>query len=637
MCGILGILANENASTLLDDREIIAMRDTMMARGPDGAGLFREGSVALAHRRLAIRDLVQGKQPWASQDDRFVLVFNGELYNDDELRSALRSRGVQFRTKCDTEVLVEAWSAWGEDCIGKLRGMFAFGVYDRRSRETWLVRDRCGVKPLFYSDVGSDFVFASSIAAIKKHPRFSPQPNFGVLRHYKQTLRITMDDESVFQDVFTVRPAELIHITSRGRDHRIYWELPSPVADDIEFDEAVMAMESMIEEAVKIRLKSDVPVGMMMSGGVDSNTLASFTRRHHQTKVLGVCGGGVDQSNGDAGPDFEFAHECACELGFDYSESRIKDDDYLETWQSLISQYETPISTPTDVIIYHVAQRLSRSVGVALGGEGADEAFCGYAIPHWSGQDFDLARSLGQWDSPGPQHQIRESLLRQYGKDDFSSASDHYLTTNSLIPAAAQRALFKPGYWRLADSCLSPETYYERLFASQGEMPMAQKYARVLFQVNLESLLSRLDSSTMAAGLEARVPYTDHLLVEQAFRYPHHFKIDVCPAESKPWLSSMELAQRGSLRSKRILRAVAGRLMPRRLACRPKMSFPTPLQTWMNGSWKSWIADRLSASHFANEVFEPSALRELTQLPSGMAIWNWPVINTVLWGDHCFG
>ena len=166
---------------------------------------------------------------------------------------------------------------------------------------------------------------------------------------------------------------------------------------------------------------------------------------------------------------------------------------------------------------------------------------------------------------------------------------------------------------------------------------MTQRYARVLFRTNLESLLGRLDSATMAASLEARVPFTDHLLVEQAFKYPHHFKIDICPSETKPWLSSLELNQRGSLRSKRILRSVAARLMPKQMAYRPKMSFPTPLPNWLDQKWNPWITDKLENSSFAKELFRPKSLREICQLPSSLSMWKWPVLNTVLWGDRCFG
>lgn len=635
MCGILGIIAAADSATRLTDGEVIAMRDTMAARGPDGAGLFRRGPVTLAHRRLAIRDIANGAQPLVSQNGRFAVVFNGEIYNDHEIRNELQPHGIALQTACDTEVLVEAWALWGIACIEKLRGMFAFGMIDLRTGELWLVRDRCGIKPLFYADVGGDFVFASSIAAIKRHPRFAARPNFTAISHYLRTLRTTLDYQTVFEGIHTLRPAELIHVVGNRRTHRFYWSLPEAIDHSIPFDEAVWQMERTLEESVRLRLKSDVPVGMMMSGGVDSNTLATMVRQQVSHPVTGCCGGGRDPAISEVGGDFDFSGQCAKELGFNYCQVGLGEREYLETWQDLIGSYETPVATPTDAIIFHVARQLKQSVGVAIGGEGADEAFCGYTIPHWCGNDLERANTLVQRNDSFAK-MARASLIRQYGRDRFSSASEHYLSTCGLISGSAQTAMFAPDYLPAADSKLAAGHYYEQLFDLDSHMSMSEKYARVLFKVNLESLLSRLDSATMAAGLEARVPFADHRLVEQAFRLPHHFKIDICPNETQPWLSSQELAQRGSLRSKRILRAVASRMMPKQLACRPKMSFPTPLSHWLDQTWRPWVSEKLLNSPFAKEVFQRPALEKLAQLPSSMALWHWPILNTILWGDRCF-
>ena len=617
------------------------MRDMMTLRGPDDSGMFREGALTVAHRRLAIRDIDGGQQPWVTQNNRFVLVFNGEIYNDDEIRADLARIGVQLRTNSDTEALAEAWSAWGPDCIQKLRGMFAFGIVDRRSKEAWIVRDRCGVKPLFYSQIGADFVFASSIAAIRRHPNFSSAPNFSAIGHYFQTLRTTFDHQTVFENIYCVRPAEFIHLLGVSRLHHTYWKLPESVSelnsDEYSFEDAVGESERLLESSVGMRLKSDVPVGMMMSGGVDSNTLATLAQRQTRGSISGCCGGGVDESVPEAGGDFEYADSCASELGIDLATVRVSDETYFETCQSLIDLYETPISTPTDAIIFQVARRLKESVGVAIGGEGADEVFCGYAIPHWSGTDFELSRNKHRYGSHATVDGINNSLIRQYGRLNFESPADHYLSSNGLIPGGAQRALFNTSYWEQVNSGDAVHHYYEKMFGKNQRDSMAQRYARVLFRTNLESLLGRLDSATMAASLEARAPFTDHHVVEQAFRIPHQFKIDVCPSEQKPWLSSMELAQRGSLRSKRVLRSVASRMMPKRLAVRPKMSFPTPLPVWLDQKWRNWIDDKVSKSAFAREIFRTDALKELKQIPAGMAMWKWPILNTVLWGDKCFG
>lgn len=613
------------------------MRDRMAARGPDDATQFRHREVAFGHRRLAIRDAAGGRQPWVSDDDRYVLIYNGEIYNDDVLRYELQGHGVKFRTQCDTEVLMAAWQTWGAECTERLRGMFAFGVYDFHQRELFLARDRCGVKPLFYSQVGGEFVFASSIASITEHPDFQASPNLTTVGHYLSTLRLTLDDETVFSGVHTVRPAEQIRVNDSGTEASIYWTPPpQSLDDDLTFDEAAEQLEATLRESVAMRMRSDVPVGMMLSGGVDSSTLACLVKDETGQSMVARCGGGesvdVDQPAGD----FEFAQQCAKHTGFDFQAMRVSSSDYHATWQTLIESYETPVSTPTDVIIHRVAKGLKPHVGVALGGEGADEACCGYSVPHWSGNDFDLSRTLENL-SPTQATVAQQSLVQQYGCDTFDSPGQHYLLANGLISAPTQEALFADHQWESVSRGGAVQDYYDGLFGRHEGMPTSQRTAHVLMQTNLESLLSRLDSATMSAGLESRVPYTDHVLIEQLFRLPHSYRIDIAPSESTPWRSSMDLAQRGALRSKRLIRKVAGRVMPPALADRPKASFPTPLVTWIDRDWKQWIDQTVRNSSFANEVFDPRALRELAHLPSQMAMWNWPIVNTILWGQRWFG
>jgi asparagine synthase (glutamine-hydrolysing) len=640
MCGILGILSHPNRD-LLEVDVVKAMRDTMTDRGPDGCGFFRDRNITLAHRRLAIRDVANGQQPWISQNRRFVIVYNGEIYNDHEIAGRLMDHGVTLRSKCDTEVLVEAWSLWGKDCIGMLRGMFAFGVVDLLTGKTWLVRDRFGVKPLFYAQVGNDFVFASSIGAIRKHPQFSSAPNATAISHYMQTLRITMGKETFFQNVYTLLPAEIVEIENGRLNHQQYWNLADHCFNERQdferqdFQSAAEEVHELLGEAVKLRLKSDVAVGMMMSGGVDSNILATTVKGQATSAMIGVCGGGTAaKSPAATDGDFEYAQECAMTLGLDYAEVRVSAEQYLESWQYLVKHLDSPLATPSDPIIYQIAKRLRNFCGVALGGEGADEAFCGYEVQHWSGNDFERAKNLASLDEHQAQ-QVRNSLVKQYGSDSFGSISDHYLYANTLIPQSAHNALF-------ADRFLAAETHakvaghYQSAFDAHAGLPYAQRYANVLLSVNLESLLRRLDTSTMAAGLEARVPYTDHLLVEKALSLPHSFKIDVCPSESQPWLSSLELSQRGSLRSKRMLRKIAHGILPERLANRPKKSFPTPLASWLSGDLKDWVTNKLQNSSFAEHVFKPAALNELASGPPELSLWNWPVVNTILWGESCF-
>ena len=633
MCGILGIVAEPGRAVGMTRNDLTVMRDTMRSRGPDAAGLFERRNIAFGHRRLSIRDLRGGAQPWISDDGQCVLVYNGEIYNDGLLRRELMSLGHRFRSYADTEVVMEAYREWGTDCPRHLRGMFAFGVYDFRDESLLLVRDRFGIKPLFLTDTNGRLMFASSPAALLKHPDVRRNPNWPVISHYLSTFRLTLGRETLFAGIRQLLPGEMLTLHNGERRIRRYWDYPTADENDVDFDDAVGTLRGLLERAVRERLVSDVPVGMFLSGGVDSNTIACLIGGTLPGRPTARCGGGDDS------PDFEPARKCAELAGFDFDEVRVGPQEYLRCWQEMLAANEAPLSTPTDVILYRLAAEMKKSVGVVLGGEGADELLCGYAVSSWAGHDFDRARQLadGLWPGgSGQARQFRQSLVAQYGRDRFDSPVDHYFALNSLIPTAAKPLLFQPDLWQQAEEDRLMRDYYGALLNDRSADTTTGRYRRLLHCVNLEGLLSRLDSATMLAGLEARVPYTDHRLVEAMWSLPRRFRIDVAPEEPKPYLASAALDRRGTLRSKRVLRCVAERLMPSGLAHRPKASFPTPVAAWLTGPWKVWVRETLRTSPFGRSVFQPAALDELSNNLPQAGMWLWPLVNLLAWGDRQF-
>ena len=634
MCGILGILASPGERVGVDRTAILSMRDEMQSRGPDGEGLFEDRNIAFAHRRLAIRDRSGGAQPWVSDDGACVLVYNGEIYNDDALRKALTAAGHHFRSRCDTEVVMEAYRRWGIDCLQHFRGMFALAIYDFRSERLFLARDRFGIKPLYFSIVGKNLVFASSVAAILRHPHVSRLPNLKVASHYLTTFRVTLGRETMYEGIEQLQPAEYL-IAERGKPRIVrYWQPPRKSDAAIDYESAADELESTLQDAVSCHLAADVPVGAFISGGVDSNTILSMMRTSRNDGLKTYCGGGADDS-----PDFAHARRCAAHLGCEYDEVHVDQARYLESWRQLVQSQRLPLSTPTDVVIYRLAERMKASVGVALGGEGADELLCGYAVQHWSGRDFATARALeaGQFHgTPLQAEECRQSLLRQYGRERFGSETEHYFALNSLIPTEVKPHLLQPWAWTCAEEDAPILSYYDGLFREREGESSHRKQAAVIHRVNLEALLARLDRATMAAGLEARVPYADHVLVEKMFRLPMRYKIDVAHHELAPHLSSSALQQRGSLRAKRLLRTVALRRLPEEFAGRKKASFPTPVGTWMAGPWQAWVQETLGRSPFARNLFQPGPLRELAATPTAAGMWLWPILNLALWGDQEF-
>jgi len=634
MCGILGVVADSGRTVSLPDSVIEAMRDRMAARGPDDAGLLRRRRAVFAHRRLAIRDLSAGRQPWLSDDGNCVLTYNGELYNDAELRRELEPRGHAFRTRCDTEVLMAAYRQWGADCVGRLRGMFAFGIYDLRDDSLLLVRDRFGIKPLFLAEIDGSLVFASSIPTILAHPRCSKRPHLPAVSHYLTTFRLTLGRSTVFDGVQQLLPAErLLWKDGRIRVDR-YWDYPAETDDSVEYVAAVSQLREQLTDSVRRRLVADVPVGLFLSGGVDSNTIAALIRETNSQPMTARCGGGDDDSE-----DFAHARRCAELGGFDYGEVCVGPANYAECWDRLLAEYRTPVSTPTDVILFRLAEEMKRSVGVALGGEGADELLCGYAVPHWSGNDFDRLHGSASGKSPTDSdavERLRQSLREHHGRDDFLSRSDHYFTLNSLIPSHAKAALFQPWVWQSAGRDEPLHAAYSRQLDGPDDEPTATRYTKLLHRVNLEGLLSRLDTATMLAGLEARVPFTDHELVEAMFRLPMHFKIDVAHTEPRAPHCAAALHRRGDLRSKRLLRSIAEQLMPGELAHRKKASFPTPVSRWLSGEWGDDVRKTLTGSRFGKLLFRPQVLAEIAENLPAAGMWLWPLCNLLKWGDREF-
>ena len=633
MCGILGIVAEPGEAVGLNRNELIAMRDVMTSRGPDAAGLFERRNMAFGHRRLCIRDLEGGSQPWISEDGQCVLVYNGEIYNDDALRQELTSRGHRFRSTSDTEVVLEAYREWGEDCPRHLNGMFAFGIYDFRDDSLLLVRDRFGIKPLFLTEAAGQLIFASSPAALLKHPNVSRRPCWPAISHYLTTFRLTLGRATMFDGIRQLLPGEILSVHDGKQRIRRYWDYPTATENNPNYGDAVGQLRGLLERAVRDRLVSDVPVGMFLSGGVDSNTIACLVGNALPGRPAARCGGG------DNSPDFEPARRCAEQTGFDFDEVRVGPQEYWRCWQEMLAACEMPLSTPTDVILYRLAAEMKKSVGVVLGGEGADELLCGYAVSAWAGHDFDMARQLAEGIWPGRTNRARrcrESLRAQYGRVRFDSPVDHYFSLNSLIPTAAKPRLFQPAVWRQTEEDRPMWNHYRTLLDDQPQISTTDRYARLLHRVNLEGLLSRLDNATMLAGLEARVPYTDHRLVEAMWTLPRRFRIDVAPEEPEPYLASAALERRGTLRSKRVLRSVAETLMPPERAHRPKASFPTPVADWLSGPWADQVGGILLGSEFGRQVFRPAALDELADHIPQAGMWLWPLVNLLTWGDRQF-
>lgn len=627
MCGILAIVTSGDP---ISDRDRLAaerMTNVMQARGPEGRGVLVRNHVLLGHRRLAIRDVEGGAQPMLSSDGRFAISYNGELYNDSELRAELTHKfGLTFQTQCDTETVLAAFRVWGDNCVEHLRGMFAFAAVDFKSGRVIIARDRCGVKPLFFAAIGQNLVAASSIASLLEHPDIPKRPNFRSISHYLSSFRLTLGRETMYDRIFQLQPGEqLIFNSGRLRIER-YWDMPDE-RDSVSFEDAAESLSEGLDDSVRRRQISDRPVGMLLSGGVDSAAIAasmSLSRGRFTARVAG-------DEVGDAVSTAEV-------VGCDLVPIATTPDQFREAWTDLLDSTRLPCSTPSDPVILSLAKSLKQEVDVALGGEGADELLCGYAAQHWVGEDFNRQPSQQIWRRDAAhdfQATFRSHLKKVYGKSEFDSPVELFLASNSLVRSDVKPALLSFEAWKAAEQDQTIRPVYDAAAGDNPDESPSRKLYRLIHRVNLEGQLSRLDTATMQASLEARVPFTDHLLCEQMATVPFREHIRVRPGANAD-RTAIELAADDGLETKRLLRNVARRRLPATIAERRKQSFPTPVNEWMAGPWSQELSRKICSSPFARELIRTETLAELVVAPERAGMLLWPIVNLVEWGDRQF-
>lgn len=605
MCGILGAATYRSTPLGLTAVALRAARDTMTHRGPDDAGLWfyrnrpEKAHAALAHRRLAVLDPTPaGHQPMVSRDGRWVLAYNGELYNDAILRQELRLTGRRFATQCDTETVLAAIERWGPGACAKFRGMFAFAAIDTVDHKLILARDPLGVKPLYVarqahaSGRGPVVAFASEARAILSLPGFDARPDPVTLGAYLSSIRPTLGSRTLFAGVETLEPGEvrvidLAHATLPERSTSLWDE---PDADTGEPDDG--AVRDAIGRSVRAHLRSDVPVCVLLSGGLDS-AIVSRIAAGELDPMMTFCAGAQDS------PDLPEARAFAGVLGSDHREAILTREQFTERWGWMVRETGMPLSTPNEVAIYTIARTL-RNAGntVTLSGEGADELFAGYDVP------MRLASEFAGTGDP--------------------DAGRFHVESNQWTPVSTLGAVMVPGYLdadRCADLVLA--TYRDAWDRARAGTPGAdplRAHRRMHRMTNLPNLLRRLDSATMLASVEGRTPFADSTVARLAERMPTGALFD--PAIDAAERPATKLALR---------RAFAGDVSQSILA-RPKASFPIPFE--------SWIADAsamLRTSAFARETFSPAAVEAVAARPR--ELWNlaWPMMNLAMWGDHWWG
>lgn len=626
MCGIVGSLTFDSSSRAVTEEFIVRMRDTMTHRGPDGSGVWLspDGSVGLGHRRLSIIDLSDAAaQPMCNEDGNIQLVFNGEIYNHADIRKELEALGAcRWKTDhSDTEVIVHAFEQWGIDCIQKFRGMFAIALWDVRRKELWLVRDRLGVKPLYYSIHHGHLNFASEIKALLQDPEQKRTVNEEALRDYLSFLT-TPAPNTLFEGIKKLSPGTWLKVNSDGTvtEHR-YWDVldhlkPLEGLPDAKLAEMLM---SELREAVKLRKVSDVPVGVFLSGGIDSSTNAALfsedTAGKVKTFTIGYEGKHQTYRN-----EMDYAKLVARKLGAEYHEKLLTVRDLIDFLPRMIQLQDEPIADPVCFPVFFVS-KLARDNGVTVCqvGEGADELFCGY--PGW--KTSLTLQALNKLPIPVTLKKIGLWGMRLLGRDrSFSYEWLRRGTQGQAIFWGGAEAFTERDKEKLFSTRLkaklsgktswdSVRLIYER-YQIKAPNPSALGWMSYL-DLNLrlpELLLMRVDKMSMGASLEARVPFLDHKLVELAMSMPD------------------EVKTRGGELKVLLKRAVRG-LIPDEIVNRPKQGFSVPVHDWFIAELGTEI--RKTMTEFCDETDFFSKAEVMRLMEQGQSAKAWYLFNFALW------
>lgn len=611
MCGLLALIAPAGRTPGLDRTVIERLRDRLAHRGPDDAGYLDRGHVILAHRRLSVIDPTPaGHQPMASADDRFALIYNGELYNDRELRAELTAAGRLFRTDSDTESILAAFEHWGPPALARLRGMYALLLHDRLTDRVLLARDPLGIKPLYYwagsFAGGPQLMVASEIRAMLDHPGVTPRPDAAAVSAYLTTIRATIGERTLFEGIRTLLPGEVIEIDTRNASlPRVHTSIL--IAAGPQCDASPQDIREQLESSIRLHLRSDVPICCLLSGGLDS-TITATTARAQLPDLWTYCAGARDDGPARGEDDLQAAARMSALLGTRHAEAIVTRELFREQWPGMIDRAGLPLSTPNEVAIHEVARRL-RADGqiVTISGEGADELFGGYDLLLDHAAAFET--SITGAGRPLSRDELAARRAR-FQADDAAwipIAAKHQVLAPSLCAAAENDAILLSAYTR----------EFTQLAAAREDDDPVQVHLRFQRRINLAGLLLRLDSATMLAGVEGRTPFADARIAALAEALPLRSKFG--PGD-------------GVGRTKIILRrAYAGRI-PDWVISRRKASFPLPFQ--------GWLADHARAavdSPIAREFFTPAALEAVAARPAEVWSVAWPVINLALWARRWWG
>ncbi len=621
MCGIAGYVTFSPPAG--PDSVLRRMTDSIHHRGPDGDGYFSDEFASLGHRRLSIIDLATGAQPMTNESGNLQIAYNGEIFNHADIRKELERSGHLYRSRSDTETILHAYEEWGPECVDRFRGMFAFAIWNRTTRTLFCARDRLGIKPFYYFWNGRLFVFASEIKALLEHPAISPEFDESLLSEHL-AFGYSSGERTLFAGIRKLMPGHRLRLNAEGLAIDRYWDVPcagtSVKRDDGEW---IAECRRRLEETVRMRLMSDVPLGMFLSGGVDSSAIAALMARMVSGRVKTYAVGYREEAFSELG----YARQVARRIGTEHRDVVVSMEDFFNALPKLVWHEDEPITWPSSVSLHFLSRLASEEVKVVLTGEGSDEMFAGYSRYRF----YLLNRSLmgfyrllparlrrlvassiagSRFLSAAQRRKLQHSFLGR-GESTESLYLDNFY---SAFPQAEQAELFSDA-GRAAGAYDSFLGYWDE---GDGHSPLA----RMLYadqKTYLVELLMKQDQMSMATSIESRVPFLDHRFVEFAAAVPDAMKIR-------------------SGTGKYILKKAVEDLLPGDIVYRKKMGFPTPLRQWL----RRQEAERLFAMLTSKDglvasLVDTRALGELLDRHrrgiEDVTDRIWRLLNLQIWGE----
>jgi asparagine synthase (glutamine-hydrolysing) len=599
MCGINGIAYSTRSGRQVDAKVLCAMRDVITHRGPDDSGMYIKANIGLGHRRLSIVDVAHGTQPMYNSAKSSVLVYNGEVYNHADYREELEAKGYQYQTTSDTETILHLYEEYGFQVLEKLRGMFAFAIWDERENQLFIARDRVGIKPLYYvHDQAGNLFFASEIKSLIEAKAVPPELNYDALPDQLANHGTSLD-ETLYKDIKRLMPGHFLVWKDGSVSIREYWDLEyEPKHFKVSDKEFVEQWLDKFKESVRLRLMADVPLGMFLSGGIDSSAIAAVMSEMVAEPIKTFSVGFKEREANE----FKYARMVSEKFGTEHFEITITPEQFFSALPKLIWQEDEPLGFTSSIPLYFVSKLAHQHVKVVLTGEGSDEMLAGYARYYKAlklleyGKKYESltpsflrnAVRAGVTTLPAKFNKKLKRTFLTLDSDVESLYFDNFSIFNKQMQEDLLTAETKA---RIADR--NPFTHLNQWFEKDNATELLDKLLYVDTKTYMHELLMKQDQMSMAASIESRVPFLDHELVEFTARMP------------------LKLKLRGK-DTKWILREAMKDILPPEILSREKMGFPVPLGSWLRNEYKHLVDDYiLSERTISRGIFSDQFLKKL--------------------------